>query len=110
MSRAQSPTDIPRLPINVARFVTAQEQGDAGDFIGHGAAVQGVQLADFGLGVARAGGGVHGRGHAGFGQAGADGVAANVGAGELVAGCLHEGDDGGFGGGVVGCEGVFFSG
>lgn len=102
MSSTESSTHVPGLAVDVTRLVTREEEGDAGDFVRDGATTQGVQVADFGFGVTGACGIVYGRRHARFNQAGADGIAANGGAGELVAGCLHQRNDGGFGGGVIG--------
>lgn len=104
MSRAQPTTNAPRLAINITRLVASQKQRHACDFVSDGPPPHWVELANFGFGVARSGGAVDGGCHASFGQARADGVTADGCAGELEADGLHEGDYGGFGGGVVGCE------
>ena len=106
MARAQAATNGPRLPINITTLVAGQKQREAGDLVGDGAPAQGIQLADFGVGAAGAGGAVHGGRHAGLDDAGADGVAADGSPGQLVAGRLHQRDDGRFAGAVVGAAGV----
>lgn len=97
MSRAQAAIHSPRLAVDIASLVTTQEQRHTGNLVGVATAPRGIQLANLLLGAAGAGGVVHGRRHARLNQAGADGVDADAGAGELVGNGLRERDDGSLG-------------
>lgn len=106
MAGAQAAADSPGLTVDVASLVAGEEEGDPGNLVGDGAAAQRVELADLALGAAGAGGVVHGLGHARLDDTGADGVAADAGARQLVGGRLHDGHDGGLARAVVGPAGV----
>ena len=105
MPRAQPATHRPRLPVHIARLIATQKQRHPRNFIRHCSSSHWVQLPDFVLCATRSCGIVHGGCHACFDEARADGIAADGGRGELVGGRLHEGDDGGFGCGIIGCGG-----
>lgn len=106
MSRTQPPIHRPRLPINITRLVPPQKQRHPRNLIRQAPPAQRVQLPNPALRASFPGGIVRRARHARFGQARAEGVAADVGAGELVAGRLHERDDGRFRGAVVGAARV----
>lgn len=103
--RTQPAANAPRLPVDIAGLVAAQEQGDAGDLVGDPAAADWVQLPDLLHRPPRPRLLEQGQRHPRCDQPRTDGVAADGGAGELVACRLHQGDDGGFRGGVVGYKG-----
>lgn len=102
MTGTQPSVYSPSLTIDVARFVAPQEQGNTRHLIGMGTAPQRVDLPNLFFGATRARGFVHGRRHARLNDTWANGVDADVGAGELVRDCLRGVDDGGFGGSVRG--------
>lgn len=104
MPRTQPAANAPRLPIDIASLVAAEEEGDASDLVGDPAPERRVQLPDVPNRPPRPCLLVHRRRHSCLDQPWADGVASDVGAGELITCRLHEGDDGRFGGGVVGCR------
>lgn len=106
MPSTQTPTNSPRLPINITTLIAPQKQRHPRDLIRHGTSPQRIKLADLPVGAAGASGVVRGRRHARLDEAGADGVAADAGAGQLVTGRLHERDDGRLAGRVVGAAGV----
>lgn len=104
MPRAQPAANIPCLPVDIAGLVAAEEQGNAGDLVGHPTPEHWVQVPDLPHRPPRPRLLVYWQRHPCFNQPGTDGVAADGGAGELVTCGLHQGDDGCFGGGVVGCR------
>ena len=89
MPRAQAPANAPCLPVDIACLVASEEQRHTRYLVRHRTPPHRIQLPDFAVGAARPRG-IEQRGcHAGFDQAGANGVAADRGAGELVADGLH---------------------
>jgi len=106
MPSTQPPIHRPRLAIDIATFLAAQEERHSRNLVRQAPSLQRVQLPDFLSTASRSRSIVYMCRHAGLDEAGTDGIAPDASPGELVGGRLHHGDDGGFGGRVVGRPGV----
>lgn len=106
MSGAQPSIHSPGLSIHIARLIAPQEQHHTRHLIRASTPLHRIQLPNLLLAASRARSLVHGGGHARLDDAGADGIDADAGAGELEGDCLGEGDDAGLGGRVGGAAGV----
>src|SRR5687768_53072 len=102
----QAAVDGDRLAVDVGGFVGGEEQGGFGNLHRLAAALERVELADAVRDTLRARGFVNELRHAGFDQAGADRIDADVGAGELVCGGLDEADDARLGRRISGAAGA----
>ena len=106
MPSTQPPIHRPRLAIDIATFLAAQEERHSPNLVRQAPSLQRVQLPNFLSTASRSRSIVYLCRHAGLDEAGTDGIAPDACPGELVGGRLHHGDDGGFGGRVIGRPGV----
>lgn len=102
MSSTQATADSPRLPIDIAALITAEEQCHTSNLVSNSTALQGVQLANLALGATLTGTVKDWLRHTRLSEAGADSVDADTRTGKLVGDSLGNGYDRGLGGRVIG--------
>ena len=102
MSSTQPPTNSPSLPIHITTLITPQKQRHARNLIRNSPTLQRIQLPNLPLRPALPRAVEHAGGHPRLDQPRADGINPDARTGELVGGCLRDGDHARLGGGVVG--------